>query len=162
MKPGPLVSLSNRLKRSHLITGRLSVRVRQLPATHRRPERRRPRARHRLSPPGLWPRVPLPSLSTAAHGLSSRPTPISPPRSSLARLSSPLRRREAPPHRPAPPAMEPPRRRHREHRLCSELLSEPWARRHHHQMTPSTPFPSGRLPTAVEHVLQWAFPRSNP
>jgi hypothetical protein len=60
--------------------------------------------------------------------------------------------REVPPRRLAPPSMEPPHRRHREHRLCSELLSEPQARRHHHRTTLSTPFPSGRPPTTVEQL----------
>jgi hypothetical protein len=60
------------------------------------------------------------------------PVPPSPPR--------------ALPRRPAPPAMESPRRRHREHRMCSAHLSEPRARRHRHRTMLSTPFPSGRCP----------------
>jgi hypothetical protein len=87
MKPGPLVSLSSRLNRSHPVTGRLPTHVRQLPAMRRRPERRRPRARRRVQPSAAH--VHLSSLSTVAHGLSSKPTPISPPRSPLARLGSP-------------------------------------------------------------------------
>jgi hypothetical protein len=71
MKPGPLVSLSSRLKRSHPVTGRLFARVRLLPAMRRRPERRRPRARRRAQPSAAH--VHLWSLSTAAHGLSSKP-----------------------------------------------------------------------------------------
>jgi hypothetical protein len=71
MKTRPLVSLSSRLNRSHPVTGRLPARVRQLPATCRRPERRRPRARHRAQPSAAH--MHLPSLSTAAHGLSSKP-----------------------------------------------------------------------------------------
>jgi hypothetical protein len=71
MKPGPLVSLSSRLKRSHPVTDRLFAHVQQLPTTRRRPERRRPRARHRAQPSATH--VHLSSLSTAAHGLSSKP-----------------------------------------------------------------------------------------
>jgi hypothetical protein len=71
MKPGPLVSLRSRLNRSHPVTGRLPTRVRQLPAMHRRPERRRPRPRRRAQPSAAH--VHLSSLSTAAHGLSSKP-----------------------------------------------------------------------------------------
>jgi hypothetical protein len=71
MKPGPLVSFRSRLNRSHLVTGRLPTRVRQLPATRRRPERRRPRARRRAQPSAAH--VHFLSLSTAAHGLSSKP-----------------------------------------------------------------------------------------
>jgi hypothetical protein len=66
MKTGPLVSLTSRLKRSHPVTGRLSAHVRQLPAM-----RRRPRARRRAHPSAAH--VHLPSLSTATHGLSSKP-----------------------------------------------------------------------------------------
>jgi hypothetical protein len=82
MKPGPLVSLSNRLKRSHPVTGRLSVRVRQLPAMRRRPERRRPRARHRLSPPATCPLgvCMRRASSLIAHRLSSKPSPFPSPR----------------------------------------------------------------------------------
>jgi hypothetical protein len=71
MKPGPLVSLSSRLNRSHPVTGRLPTRVRQLPNMRRRPERRQPRARRRAQPSAAH--VHLPSISTAAHGLSSKP-----------------------------------------------------------------------------------------
>jgi hypothetical protein len=71
MKPGPLVSLSSRLNRSHPVTGRLPARVRQLPATRRRPERHQPRVRRHAQPSAAH--VHLPSLCTAAHGLSSKP-----------------------------------------------------------------------------------------
>jgi hypothetical protein len=87
MKPGPLVNLSSRLNHSHPVTGRLPARMRQLPATRWRPERRRPRARRCAQPSAAH--VHLLSLFTAAHGLSSKPTPVSPPCSPLARLSSP-------------------------------------------------------------------------
>jgi hypothetical protein len=78
MKPDPLVILSSRLKRSHPVTGRLSTCVRQLPATHRRPERRWPRARHWLSPPATCPLgVYMRRASILiAHGLSSKPSPF--------------------------------------------------------------------------------------
>jgi hypothetical protein len=71
MKPGPLVSLSSRLKRSHPVTGRLSTCVQQLPTMRQRPKRRRPRTRRRAQPSVAY--VHLPSLSTAAHGPSSKP-----------------------------------------------------------------------------------------
>jgi hypothetical protein len=68
--------------------------------------------------------------------------------------------REAPPHRPAPPATEPPHRCHREHHLCSGLLSEPRASHHHHRTTLSTPFPFGRPLTTMEHVPRRVSPLS--
>jgi hypothetical protein len=82
MKPGPLVNLSSRLKRSHPVTSCLSVHVWQLPAMHRRPERRRPRARHRLSPPATCPLgVDMRRASILiAQGLSSKPSPFPSPR----------------------------------------------------------------------------------
>jgi hypothetical protein len=56
--------------------------VQQLPATHRRPERRRPRARHRLSPPATCPLgvCMRRASSLIAHGLSSKPSPFPSPR----------------------------------------------------------------------------------
>jgi hypothetical protein len=63
--------------------------------------------------------------------------------------------------RPAPPATGPPRQRHREHRLCSGLLSEPRASRHHHRTTPSTQFPSGRPPSPWS-TFHSEFPLSPP
>jgi hypothetical protein len=86
MKPDPLASLSSRLKCSHPVTGRLSTRVQQLPATRRRPKRRQPRTRRRAQPSAAY--VHLPSLSTAAHGLSSKPIHFSSSRIFAARLYS--------------------------------------------------------------------------
>jgi hypothetical protein len=115
MKPGPLVNLNSRLNHSHPVTGRLPAHVRQLSTRRRRPERRWPRARRRAQPSAAH--VHLPSLSTAAHGLSSKPTLVLPPRSPLACLGSPPRRlvprtdevsKKAPqaPHAPPPRVTE--------------------------------------------------------
>jgi hypothetical protein len=85
MKPGSLVSLISRLKRSHPVTGRLSAHVRQLPATCRRPECHRQRARHRLSPPAICPLGVYMCRASIliAHGLSSKPSPFPSPREAM-------------------------------------------------------------------------------
>jgi hypothetical protein len=76
MKPNPLVSLSIRLNRSHPVTGRPPTWARQLPATRRRPERHRPRARYCAQPSAahVRARLLLPTL---------RPVWFSPPRCAI-------------------------------------------------------------------------------
>jgi hypothetical protein len=56
--------------------------VQQPSATRQRPERRRPRARHRLSPPATCPLgvCMCRASSLIAHGLSSKPSPFPSPR----------------------------------------------------------------------------------
>jgi hypothetical protein len=77
MNPSPLVNLSSRLNRSHPVTGRLPAHVRQLPATRRRPEHRRPRARCRAQSSAAHV-CRTPSSPTLIPAFASRRNQVSP------------------------------------------------------------------------------------